>query len=126
MATTTPALGGQTLAEPAADGGYKEELFYRGASVLMADGSIKIDLVQSTAKLEFTLKWTGITTAQRTTIETAFATIKTSFSSNNFTAPTGTQYTVTRHPSQDTLDWDSTMIAGNTLRWGTSMKLREV
>ena len=126
MATTTPVLGGQTLKDPAVDGGYKEEIIYRGASVTMADGSIKFDLVQATAKHEFTLKWTAMTSAQKTTLETAFATIKTSYSNNNFTAPTGTQYTVTRHDSQGTLKWDSDIIAGNTLRWGTSLKLREV
>ncbi|KKN74771.1 hypothetical protein LCGC14_0386640 [marine sediment metagenome] len=126
MATTTPVLEAQTLAEPHWQDGYIEEILYRGASVEMADGSVKYDLVSATAKHEFTLKFIGITSGEKSTLETAFAAIKTGYNNNNFTSPTNTQYTVTRHPSQRTLKWESIIIAGNTLRWSTTLRLREV
>jgi len=126
MATTQPVLATNNLAHPKSPDGYSETLLYRGASLEMADGTVVWDLVNTDAKHEFTLKWEGLTSAERATIETAFAAIKSSYSASNFTAPTGSSYTVTRHPSQDTLEWQATIIAGNTLRWSTTLKLREV
>ena len=126
MATTQPVLEGNTLPYPASPDGYTEELLYRGASQEMADGTIVWDLVNTSVKREFTIKWVGLTSTDKTTVETAFEAIKISYTASNFTAPTGSTYSVTRHPSQDTLRWDSVITAGATLRFGTTIKLREV
>jgi hypothetical protein len=43
---------------------------------VLADGSLQTDLVVDTAKRTFTLTWKNITSAQKTTIETAFHAVR--------------------------------------------------
>ena len=125
MAPTQPVLASNNLPHPAPDG-YRETVEFRGASTEMADGTVVYDLVNSTAKHVFILKWQNLTTTQRGTVETAWAAIKSSYSASNYTAPTGTSYTVTRDPGQRTLDWQAQIVAGGTLRWSGELRLREV
>ena len=126
MATTQPVLETNNLPYPTAPDGYKEEYLYRGASIEMADGTVKWDLTNATAKHVFTLQWAGLNTTEKGAIETAYAAIKTAYNASNFTSPNGSTYTVVRHPSQNSLKWESTIIAGNTLRYATTMVLQEV
>ena len=125
MATTQPVLAGNTLPYPAAPGGYDESIEYRGGSAEMADGSVVFDLVNATGKHLFVLRWQNITGTQKATVETAYAAIKTSYTSNNFTAPTGTTYTVQRDPGQAKIDWKSEISKGS-LVWSGELRLREV
>jgi hypothetical protein len=121
MAVTQPVLESQTLAYPTE---YTEQRLYRGTATEMADGSERIDLVNANAKHEFTMSWVGLTAAQKATITTAFDTLKSSYSANNFTSPNGTTYTVTRGSE---LSW-TTFISVADLRYNTSspLILREV
>lgn len=74
MATaTTPTLGGTTLPMPT-EQSYEPE--YRGGTLNMADGSIVHDLVDTTARYTFHLKWTLLTATEKNTILTAYAGIK--------------------------------------------------
>ena len=202
MATTTPVLEGHTLKDPSE---YTESVSYRGASVELADGTIKWDIVTSNSttgvitnvvlnnpieitdaghgrsdndivritgvvgttelngftfvvdqisssqfnlvgidgtsgysgytsdglwtlinddKRTFSLQWRSLTTVQKNLLETAWAALRNSYNASNFTAPSGTTYTVTRAPGQEQLSFD-TFISGGDLFWTTSVQLRE-
>lgn len=117
---TAPTLGGTTLPYPS---GYRERVGYRGAFSEMADGTVAVDLVNVNAKREFTVTWRAITAANKTTIETAFATVKNA--SATFLAPTNTSYTVTRHPDQAEIEFEAIKQNSTTLRFNVEMRLRE-
>ena len=116
-----PVLAGSTLADVASDG-YAEKLNYRGVQTEMASGAVVTDLVTADVKIEFTLSWTMITIAERVTIDAALEVIKSSYAASNFTAPTGTVYTVTRDGG---ISWSGRAVADG-LRWDGTLKLREV
>jgi hypothetical protein len=84
---------------------------------------MKTDLVTSTGKRKFELRWKGLTESQVTTVETAWATVYTA--SASFTSPRGGSFTVTR-------DEGATMLVspwykgGGVLRADCTMRLREV
>lgn len=122
MATTQPVLKGNTLPHPS---DYSEPIGYRGAFAEMADGAVFFDAVDSATKRRFILKYQNISSTDRSTIITAFVAIKDSYTSNNFTAPTGTTYTVTRDDSQLEIDW-SAVVSNGALRWSGELRLREV
>jgi hypothetical protein len=123
MAITTPSLGGTTLPQIARADGYTERLELRGVDVVMASGAMATDLVNSTAKRKFELRWKALTESQVTTLETAWATVKTA--SVSFTSPRGGTFTVTRDVESKELElkWYG---AGTGMRADASMKLREV
>lgn len=123
MAITTPTLGGTTLPQVARADGYTERLELRGADVIMASGALATDLVAANAKRRFELRWKAMTEAQVTTIETAWATVKTA--SVTFVSPRGATYTVTRDMDAKEIDlkWYG---AGTSIRADVTMKLREV
>lgn len=116
----TLVLGGVTLPDPSE---YEEEESFRGAGRLMADGSVAYDLLSTTAKHQYTVTWGTLTAAQKTTVKSAFATVKNA--SAAFTTIEGTSVTVTRTPDQDTVSFAAVPVAGG-VRWRASMKLREV
>lgn len=105
--------------------GYSESLELRGSNVIMASGAMVTDLVVSTAKRKFELRWRGLTENQVSTIETAWATVYTA--SVSFTSPRGGSFTVTRDEGAMTLDmtWYGTGKA-NTVLADVTMRLREV
>lgn len=117
---TTPTLGGTSLPSPS---GYNERVGYRGAPSEMADGTLAWDLVNTNAKREFTVIWRAITAANKTTIETAFATVKSA--SATFLSPTNVSYTVTRHPEQAEIEFEAVKQNSTTLRFNVEMRLRE-
>jgi hypothetical protein len=123
MAITTPALGGTTLPQVGSSDSYTETLELRGSDVIMASGAMKTDLVTSTAKRKFELRWKGLTEAQVATVETAWATVYTA--SVSFTSPRGGSFTVTRDNGANALDlqWYK---GGGVLRADCTMRLREV
>jgi hypothetical protein len=123
MAITAPVLGGTTLPQVGHADSYTELLELRGSDVVMASGAMKTDLVTSTAKRKFELRWKGLTEAQVTTVETAWATVKTA--SVSFTSPRSGSFTVTRDQGASVLDirWYG---GGGSIRADVSMRLREV
>lgn len=123
MAITTPALGGTTLPQVGSSDSYNETLELRGSDVVMASGAMKTDLVASSAKRKFELRWKGLTEANVSTVETAWATVKTA--SVSFTSPRGGSFTVTRDLSAMALDI-SWYKGGGVLRADVTMRLREV
>lgn len=125
MAIQAPVLGGTTLASVRADDGFMKTPAVRGGSIEMADGSVHFENVQSSVKYEFRLAWDMLTDAQVADVVTAFATLLTGYTSNNFTDVQGTSYTVTRMPDQFP-EFTPVRVAGATLRWKAELKLREV
>lgn len=119
-----PILAGTTLVNVSANKGFSYSVEYRGSMQALADGTTQIDLVSDTAKRTFTLTWKNITTAQKTTIETAFNAIRKA--SGAFTAPDGQTATVMRDPSQKKLNWDTEVHGDGSYRWSGSMTLVEV
>lgn len=132
MAVTTPILGGSvsggthtggtTLPQCTRDG-YDEQLELWGSDVVMASGAVKTDIVQANAKRKFELRWKALTEDQVSTVETAWATVKTATA--GFTSPRGNKYTVTRDVGAKSLDlrWYG---AGSAMRADVTMRLREV
>ena len=122
MALTTPTLGGSTLTVPS---GYTVTLSYRGGRQLMADGTLVTDLVNANAKRVFNLSWLALTDAQRSTLETAYATVKDT--SATYVDISGTSYTVTLDEGGDELEFEAHH-AGNgaAVRWSTALVLRQV
>ena len=125
MAIQAPVLGGTTLAATRADDGYMKTPTVRGGSLVMADGSVRFENVQSGVKYEFKLAWDMLTDSQVSDIITAFNTLLTSYSSNNFTDVQGNTYTVTRYPDQSP-EFTPQRVYGAALRWKAELKLREV
>jgi hypothetical protein len=123
MAITTPALGGTTLPQVGSSDSYTETLQLRGSDVIMASGALKTDLVTTTAKRRFELRWKGLTEAQVSTVETAWATVKTATAA--FTSPRGGSFTVTHDDGAMELvqTWYK---GGGVLRADITMRLREV
>ena len=119
MSYTTPTLGTVTLPRPA---GYTEQRSFRGAMSEMANGTVAFDLVQSTAKRLYTLSWTNVSDADKTTIETAFDLLGTA--TQSFVAPTGGSTTVTR--TDGGLEFAFAGAASGELRWSVAMELREI
>ena len=117
---TAPTLGGTTLPSPS---GYRERVGYRGGFTEMADGTLAVDLVNTNAKREFTVTWKGLNDTQKGAVETAFATVKSA--SATFLSPTNVSYTVTRSPDQSEIEWEALKQNSTTLRWNTTMTLRE-
>ena len=123
MAVTTAVLGGVTLPHVEADG-FDEGYGFRGADREMLDGSVATDLVSTTAKRTFELRWRELTESQIATVQSAFDTVKTA--SASFTTPRGGTYTVTRDVGFFELDikWKSRRQVIKAT--AVTMRLREV
>lgn len=101
MATATqPSLGSVNLPFP------KEQSytrFFRGGQLPMADGSIVIDLVDTTVRYRFSLKWELLTSTEKGTIQTQWDAIKNTTAtyvsientSHTVTQPDGAELAVT-------------------------------
>jgi len=66
-------LAGQSLPDP---NRYNVEVSYRGGSQIMADGTPVFDLVSGTDKAKIIIGWAALTGAQKSTLETAWGTLK--------------------------------------------------
>lgn len=122
--TVAPILDSNTMAPVYYQKGFSYTAEYRGAFIQLASGSYVTDLVDGTVKRTFTLTWKNITSTQKTTIETAWASVK--MVSKAFTAPDSQTATVIRDPSQKQLKWDSELTGTGDLLWSTTMVLIEV
>jgi hypothetical protein len=119
-----PILAGTTLVNVSANKGFSYSVEYRGSMQALADGTTQIDLVSDSAKRTFVLAWKNITTAQKTTIETAFNAIRKA--SGAFTAPDGQTATVMRSVNQKGITWDTEIHGDGSYRWSGSLTLVEV
>lgn len=119
---TAPVLGGVTMPHPIQ---YEEIISYYGASQIMANGSLRLELQSSSAKRSFSFAWHGLTTAQRDTVISGLATTATA--SVTLTAPTGSSYTVTRSGNADDLPMRVVPTGNGNYRWDIGpLILREV
>ncbi len=121
MAVSAPSLGGQSLQAPQK---YKQIAGYRGATSVMADGSLSTDLVSTTEKLRWEIGWDWLTAAQVTTLRTAVGVVKNA--SGTFVDVDGTSYTVTLDEGFLELEIEMKKVAGNNQRFATTIKLRQV
>lgn len=120
---TQPVLATYTLPHP---GEYSDSPVLRGTATEMANGAIHFEIIGAAAlKREFELSWPALTETQKDTVETAWLALATSYASNNFTSPAGDTHTVTRHPDQESLKFESFASQG-VLRYKTTLRLREV
>ena len=113
-------LGGQTLPDPYS---YEVDRDYRGGIMLTASGALVEDVINATAKHEWTMEFRNVTSAQRSALETAFAAIV--GQSATFVDIDGASKTVTRSDTQRSLKWSYSR-TGLGLRYSTSLVLREV
>jgi hypothetical protein len=95
---------------------------YRGGVNEMADGTQQMDLVNTTAKRIFRLTLSLVTATEKTTVLTAWATIKQA--SATFEDMDSNSFTVTRLLDAD-LEWTAALTA-NGLRWSAVLNLKEV
>lgn len=104
---------------------YEEVIGYYGASQFMADGSLHLELQDSSAKRRFSFTWRGLTTAQRATIITASATTATA--SVTLVTVTGDSYTVTRSGEPDDIPSRIVPTGNGNYRWDVGpLHLRQV
>jgi len=115
-----PILAGKTLADPT---GYTRRRTFRGGRSIMADGSMVIDLVNTSAKMVWELTWPALTDAQYTNLRDAFDLLKDA--SGSFTDTDGTAYTVTLDEGFDTLEREAVRAKAGT-RWRSAIRLRQV
>ena len=121
---TQPVLQGSTLPYPKADDGYSETYAQRAVSLETANSNLVFQRVTTTGKREFTLAWFAITNTEMGTIRTAYDALLSTGGSSNFTAITGSTYTVTPMPNNPPLTTDY-VSAPDGVRWNVTMKLRE-
>ena len=107
---TAPVLNSVTLPSPDQ---YEEYVGVRGGTTVLADGSLRRQLVQSGNKRRFVLGWTRLTGTQKTTLETALNSAASA--SRSFTAPTGSAYTVVLDQGADELQFTAYTLADGTM-----------
>lgn len=116
---TTPVLGAATLPMPAEQ---PYTRYYRGGTNEMADGSIVHDLVDTTARHTFRLRWEYLTATELGTITGAWDAIKNATAS--YTSIANTTHTVTQ-PDGAELDVSPVVAAGGEILYHVSMVLVE-
>jgi hypothetical protein len=118
-AATIPSLGGTPLPVP------KEQpyrRFYRGGTLMMADGSIVHDLVDNVARHSFSLRWEYKTNAELTTIANAWDAIKNTTAT--YVSVRNTSHTVTQ-PDGAELSITPVVTGGGDLKFHIEMELVE-
>ncbi len=86
-----PVLAGNTLAWPSE---YENNPTIRAGTQELLDGSLAIDVANSALKRTFTMAWVVLTSTQKNLIATAYSTIVTAPTSNNFTDTDSNTYSV--------------------------------
>lgn len=120
MATATqPVLAGTTLPYPKKQ---SYERLYRGGHLSMADGSIVIDLVDTTARHKFSLRWEYVDETELGNIQTAWDAIKNT--TGSYTSIRNTSHTVTQ-PEGATLKVEIINVAAGVLNYNVDMELIE-
>jgi hypothetical protein len=122
---TQPILQGYTLPYPEADDGYGETYGMRAVSLETANANLVFQRVTTTGKREFSLSWIAISNTELGTIRSAYDALLSTGGSSNFTAVSGSTYTVTPMPNNPPLV-PKYREAPDGARWDVSMRLREV
>ena len=122
---TQPVLQGETLPWPRNPGGYAERRGQRAVSLETANSNLVFQRLTTTAKREFVLVWAAISNSEYATINTAYDLLLSSPTTSNFTAPTGTTYTVTPAQNNPPLDAEYTETPAGGV-WDVQMRLREI
>jgi hypothetical protein len=95
---------------------------YRGASFQLADGTVKHDLVNSSAKSILTITWQAITAAQLTAIQTGYDALT---ASGTYTDHNSTAWTVLQDEGLPPLEYEEVNAASGP-RYNVSLTLRQV
>jgi hypothetical protein len=133
MTIYTTTLNGTALAAPAAMNGSAEFL---GGATTLADGGLRRDLVDTSAKKRWSLSWVKLTATELGTIQTAFAAavagdvafnppdLEPLYDEDEPHAQTNA-YTVNAGQTPR-LTWEAYKIAGQALRYRAALELSEV
>lgn len=116
---TQPTLGGVTLPFPEAQSYTR---MFRGGQLQMADGSIVIDLVDTTVRYRFSLKWSLLTSTEKGTIQTQWDAIKNTTAT--YVSIENTSHTVTQ-PDGATLDVTPRVTAAGEIAYDVACDLIE-
>ncbi len=122
MAITTATLGGSSLPTIAPDG-YRQTVEYRGSDRVMLSGALSTDLISTSSKQRFELRWTMLTETQVAVVVAAWALVRDG--SAAFVSPLGVSHTVTRDVGVLELEitWQAVRLDP---RASVTMRLREV
>lgn len=113
-------LAGYTIPTPT---GHDQEAGYRGTTYSMADGSLRIDVVNANPKYRWTLSWPALTAAQFSNLLSAYNACVTA--SRTFVDFEGGSHTVQVPEGLPPIKWKRVMNAG-TPRYEVTITLREV
>lgn len=114
------SLAGQSVPSPSS---YDVTHGHRGATFLMADGSLKTDVVNASAKKVLAIGWTAISSSQLANIVTGFNALATA--TGTWTDHHSTSYTVTQDESLAPLKYRERGTA-NGVVYDVNISLREV
>ena len=104
---------------------YREFVGVRGAATILADGTLRWQLVNAANKRRFLLSWVGLTGDNKTVLETALLAAATAAVA--FKAPTGTTYNnVVLDQGSEELEFTAYMSAGQMLFKVGPLSFREV
>ena len=112
-------LAGQSLPTPTTQ---PTKYARRGKGRRMANGAVKFQYVESSAKEGFTLTWPALTSAQKSTLETAYDTL--TASSSTYIDHNSVSRTVTLDEANMILTTNEIKAAGSN-RWQCSIALVE-
>lgn len=113
------SLGGQSIPTAATQ---SERQAFRGASFVLANGTVVHDLVNANAKSVIALSWRAVTAAQLALIRTGYNTLT---SSGNYTDHNSTSFTVIIDEGLPPLEYEE-INAADGPRYNVSLTLREV
>ncbi len=113
-------LAGQSVPTPT---DYSIDSGHRGASFVMADGSLKTDVVNASAKKTFAISWQAISSSNLSSIITGYNTLATA--SGTWQDHHSASYTVTQDDGLPPLKYKERYSAAGT-RYDVSLTLREV
>lgn len=117
---TTPTLGSVALPMPKEQ---RYRRFFRGGTLTMADGSIVHDLVDTTVRSGFNLRWEYLTAAEKTTIQTQWDALKNATAT--YVSVENTSHTVTQPEVGAELDVTVEVVAQGELAFHVSCELLE-
>lgn len=113
------SLAGTSIPSPSSQ---RIKKSHRGASFVMADGSVKNDLVAVSAKAEIALGWNAVTASELSAILTGYAALATA--TGTYTDHASTSWTVTQPEGLPAVDYDEINAAAT--RYRVALTLREV
>lgn len=117
MPSYQPILAGYDLPYPTI---YRKAVVIDGGSERAANGAVKLSTVNDDNRYRWTMAWDVLTPVQATTIEDAWAALRST--SGTFVDVLGNAFTVTRDPSQDELEFEYQPVR-NFTDWAISVEM---